>query len=211
MQTICKNTLLGLGLLGGVLGCGSGGSATSTATVFEFSGAEWVLKSGDPTRSSSEISGTGSFVARTPFAGVNGERSYTLSFTIQDGGSMTLIMNSDAELSGGLNFEVSRSGSTLAVVLRKGSDSNTVTSSFTGSIDVTGTISMIIDQHNQETPAHVLVWTGSTTTFNSSTAIFNSDDVGKESPGNGTGVYWGVSLVSAAIAQAQVGSAKFGH
>ena len=211
MQIICKNTFAGISLFVSVLGCGAPGSGTTGATVFEFSGVEWVLKSGDPTRTTGEVSGSGSFVARTPLASVNSERSYTVSFTVQDGGSLTLIMNSDAELSGGLEFEFSRSGSTLAVVLKKGTDTNTVTSSFTGSIDVTGTVSIIIDQHNQETPAHVLVWSGTTTVFDDSTAMFNSDDVGKAPPGNGTGVYWGVRMTSASITQAQVGSAKFGH
>ncbi len=193
--------LIALILAVNLLSCGS-----TSATGDTLGGQKIVVvEAGDLTKSDSSISGTGSFVFNTPLASLDSKDSYRIVFTLQKGGSLSLATHSDTALAGGLNIVLSRGAEadtyTAKMVRASG---ETAMTAVTG--DATGDITLQIDAHNDETPAHVVVYPGSDATFTA--PIFNSESDGA-APGNGTATYWGITLTKAGITSAVRSDPKF--
>lgn len=176
-------------------------------TTLSLNGAEYVVVTeGTLQNSSSSITGTGSLVFNDPLDAIPSKHSFTLSFTLEEGGSVTLVSHATDSLQNGINVLFARNGTTLTVTLTAAGSNNDVSSAFT-TVDASGTVTLQFDVHNDEEPAHLLAWTGDE--FHEEDAIFNSEEGGSETPGNGSGTYWGLILAKATVETAAVGEAKF--
>ena len=182
------------------------------------------------------FSGTGKVMAKLPLESIKSGINFHLVGAIEDNGQLRLTTFSDDKLENGLAFELSRSGDTLGVkILAEGKESD-ITDYFTA-IKASEEISLFIDVHNNETPAHILIWKGDVTTFSEENVLFNSEadhdhheeeghgeeeeghkeghddethDEEVTSPGNGSGTVWGVELTKASITKDFVsGEEKF--
>ena len=59
-------------------------------------------------------------------------------------------------------------------------------------------LSYRVEVHNDETPAHILVWPGDATSFTEDTALLNSEDI-SSSHGNGAGSFWSIKLENSSV------------
>jgi hypothetical protein len=183
-----------------------GGDDDNGSTTLSLDGAGYVvITSGSLQHNSDNVAGSGSILFNDPLSGIDSKHSYALSFTIEDGGSLTLGSHATNQPASGVNVVISRSGSALSVILQAEVGQTDVSAAFAG-IDASGPINVQIDVHNDEAPAHILAWTGQS--FDEADAIFNSEEDGDAS-GNGSGNFWGLILQNAAVNRAEVGDAKF--
>ncbi len=191
----------GLGLISVLNGCG--GSATCTGTTF---GAIClgVVSQGTLTIGTT-MTGTGSVVAATPLAGASTNNSFRVAFTLNAGGTVTLVANSDATLGSGVKVEFKRNGTTLEVRLKGSGPDKDISSSFVG-VDASTALTYQIDIHNTENPIHVLMWDESVTDFQNTTPRVD-DETG--TPSSGSGTYWGVELSDATVSSLAVGAQSF--
>lgn len=201
----CKNTFAFLVVL--ALASGVGACSDDQGDLLFLNGVGYrVVNAGSLAHNNTNVTGTGSIVFNSPLSSIQSANSYALSFVLADGGSLVLVANSKDDVTNGAETRFSRSGSVLSVKFIVGGSETDVSSSFT-SINASGTITLQVDVHNNESPAHVLAWTGSD--FSEGAALVNSEDAGKEVPGNGSGTYWGLRLTDATVTSASVGAAKF--
>lgn len=179
-------------------GCGS-----NTSTVADTLGGQKYLSvdAGDLVRTDNSISGSGSIVFNSPLSDTDSNNSYRLTFTLQDGASVSLVANSTEKLESGVSVKFSRSGTKLSVSVGTG------TKELSG-VDASGTLTYQIDVHNKENPAHILVWDSSVKSgWSEDNAKFNSK-VDAPASGHGAKYHWGLSLSKATVTEALLGSVK---
>ena len=203
MKTFLKSSLI-ISLVLFTAACGkkqeplpAGASALLDATI---------LNPGSLRTDGGTLSGTGSVVVNQPLAGTASGQSYALQFRLEEGGSLTLYSNASNRLQNGLALRFDRKGTALRVKLIAGSTENDVSDAF-AALDASGDIQLQIDLHNNEVPAHVLIWSG--TDFSEDAALLNSENAGREAPGNGAGQFWGLELAQASVTRAVVSEPKF--
>lgn len=202
-------------------GKGQGNSA-NTGSAVSF-GSQQVSPIGDASSlniTPASISGTGALVFNSQFSQVRSGGSVALNFSLEDGGSLTLVSHADSALSNGYEIELRRLGGgsgSLQVRLRaQGNVRDTVNNFgqdvFSG-IDASLPMKLQIDVHNNETPAHVMVWSRLITDdFSETAAILDTgDEIEKSngSPGIGSGLRWGLKLSRAAVTAAEPSPPKF--
>ncbi len=183
----------------------SGCSKTSSQT-YTLGGLDYIIvDAGSLTHSGTAISGSGSIVYRMPLDNkAESAHSFGLKFQLEDGASLTLIANADNKLQNGVGILFSRHTNALSVKLLAGEKSTDVSSRFSD-IDASGDLSFQLDVHNDESPAHVLVWDASTTELTADNARLNSETEGMECPGQGSASFWGFVLAKAKVTEATVG------
>lgn len=183
-----------------------GGDDDNGSTTLSLDGAGYVvITPGSLQHNSDNVAGSGSIVFNDPLSGIDSKHSYALSFTIEDGGSLTLGSHATNQLASGVNVVLSRSGPALSATIQAEGGQTDISAAFAG-IDASGPINVQIDIHNDEAPAHILIWTG--TSFDEADAVFNSEEDG-DAPGNGSDNFWGLILQNAVVTTAEVGDAKF--
>lgn len=155
-------------------------------------------------RSENRLSGTGSLVFNDPLG--EEERNFKLSFRLEDGGSLTLTAYADQALAQGVGVLLKRQGSALSVMF-KGPEGESATQTLAG-VNASDSISLRIDVHNSEEPAHILVWPEGISTYNEEAAVMNSE-AALEVPGQGQGKLWGLSLQEATVEGLEVDEALF--
>lgn len=157
------------------------------------------------------LEGSGSAIAKSPLGEVKDGKNLAVTFSVAEGGSLSIRAFSDKTLAGGVALTLTRKGASLAAKLEAAGKSVDVSKSFTA-FDASGEMSLLLDVHNDETPAHVLAWKGGVATPSDSNSIFNSEKAGDgESPGNGKGTFWGLVLSKAVVTSASSAEAKFEH
>lgn len=167
--------------------------------------AYYVVDAGDLQRTESSIQGTGSVVYGSPLGSITSKDDYALNFSLDDGGSLELVTHGNSSLANGVSVVFSRSAHALSAILKaKG-----VTSAATelSGIDAAQSIAVAVDVHNDETPAHILLWSAGGS-FGEGDALLNSED-GEAAPGNGTGTAWGLLLNKAKVTSAVAADPKF--
>ena len=185
-----------------------GGCGSSSSSSLKLNGMEYVvLDAGNLQHNGTSVSGSGSFVVREPLGQTTSEQSFVLNFTLEEGGSLALVSNSKSKLEDGWNLRFTRTGAALTVAMIVGASQTDVTSRFSG-VNASGEINLLVDVHNNEDPAHILVWRGNASPFDVGDALLNSQVHGA-SPGSGTGTAWGFVLNKATLSQATLGTAKF--
>lgn len=169
-----------------------------------------------------ELSGTGSVLAANSMRNVEEETSYSLNFSLNDGGSLTLVSHSNSSLESGYEMRFSRvgsgPGSMRVSVTASGitkDTRNAMSVDVFGGLDASVPIRVQVDVHNGESPAHVLLWTlPLTATFTKESSLFDTgDEMDKSngSPGKGSGFHWGLELDRATVRLAERSEAKFNH
>ena len=147
---------------------------------------------------------------------VSSGANYEVGFSLQDGGSFTLVVFSDAQLLKGLRIQFFRSGNTLQVQASADGVIQDWSPQFT-TIDASEVMTFNVDIHNNEKPAHILLWAGSknmnqdhtNTLYNSAEDSVDLDyDAG---PGNGKGRQWGFILNNSSITKAQLSESADSH
>ncbi len=157
-----------------------------------------VVESNALESASDSISGEGSVVFVAPL--IEDGNNFNLKFELQDSGSLSLIAGSDNKLLQGLTLTFSRNDSVLSFETKVGDTAST--SQDMGGIDATKQIAINIDVHNDETPAHILVWK-----HDSTEELLIDTEESSASAGNGQGNFWGLALKKAKVAVADIRAA----
>ena len=150
---ILKTTVIALAMLAGACSSDSDDDS-SCAKVYGycFEAAEGVNVSG------STVTGSGNLnlgqVVDTAASGKN----FQATVTLEDGDSVTLLAFADSSLENGVNIVFTRSGSTVEWVLAE--NSGTLKTSSFSDADATKELVINVDLHNDEEPAHVIIWEG---------------------------------------------------
>ena len=180
------------------------GSGAGTAEGQLGSTSYVVVDAGDLQRSATQIKGAGSIAFKDPIGAIRARKSYTVSFALEDAGSLKLAVNADEQLTNGVGVLLSRSGSALSATLSFGGAS-AVAKTLAG-VDASSSINLTIDIHNDESPAHILIWSGSD--FASAKALLDSERDGA-TPGQGRGNYWGLVLNKGTVTSSVLAAPKF--
>lgn len=185
-----------------------GGSLSSDGT-FDNQGISYV-NAGDLVLESGTVFGSGSFVFVKKIADESGAaKNYRLVFTLEDDASLELTVHADEFLAGGIDLEFKRDGIALDVLLSASGTVKDVSSAFK-SVNAASEMDLYVDVYNGETPARVIVWSDDDNqdNFTLSEAVFDSTGSGLTVPGNGSGLFWGLTLNPATVQTATVSDVK---
>lgn len=216
--------LLSLALLLTLTACGgnNGASPVISGETVTF-GSQQLNPIGDSSGlkvSATSLQGTGAVLFNSQFGAVRSGGSVALNFSLEDGGSLTLVSHADSSLGNGFELEFRRLGTgagSLKVRLRAQGNVRSTTNRFGqdvfSGIDASLPMMLQIDLHNDETPAHVMVWSRLISDdFSESAAILNTEDEVEKSngsPGIGSGTRWGLKLNRANVTGAEPSPPKF--
>lgn len=185
-----------------LVACGGGANPDRMEPGDQKVGATSVkVVGGAPTfAADGSVSGTGSFRTVSPFVDNNQEALLSVATTLQPGGKVTLVGFSDISLGNGVEVEFKRAtaANTLSVRMIHAGNSYDASSEFT-TVDASKEIVMAVDFHNNEKPAHLIVWNDTSGPAAADDFLFNTGVVPNSSPGDGKGVYWGVRLENAQV------------
>lgn len=187
--------------------CSKKEAASAAATEGKVSSVDFkILSSQGLAFDGTTLKGTGDAVAKLPLAdNKDSGKNLTVTFTLEDGGSLLLKTFASSSLENGVNVHLTRSGEQLKVKTSKGSESGTEK---TMSLSANGSIGVSVDVHNNESPTHVLVWAASEAAPAEDNALFNSESDGGAA-GQGAENFWGLSLVKASVSSVAIGAVKF--
>ncbi len=189
----------------GAAACSAGnGETAGTADGRLGTNAYVVADAGDLQRADTHLKGSGAVAFKQPLGELGSKKSYDLAFTLDDGGSVTLITQADQKLENGVVLVFTRVGAGLSVAL--GAAGQIGEAKPLDGVDAASALRIVVDVHNDESPAHVLVWADAE--FGEEKAVFNSEEDGP-TPGQGTGTFWGLRLAKAQVTTAVLGDPKF--
>jgi len=197
-----------LSLVSIFLGCGSSNNGSDgDDSTFSFGNKNYVvIEQTTLNTSETEVDGTGSFIAKDALAAVASGNHFHIVGTLKESSTLTLNANTTDSNTAGLQLNFQNAATVLKVSMEFGGNSVDLTDKFAGKD--AASVSYHIDIHNDETPAHVLIWDGSVTEFSEENALFNSED-GPAAPGNGSGSFWGVTLTDSKLTKLVVGEPEF--
>jgi hypothetical protein len=175
-----------------------------------------VACGGDYKAPESTISGPSEKLFEQVLPSADSGQSYALDFSLEEGGCLDLVSHSNENLANGWEMQFCRQGTgagSLKVTIfangeRRDTKKNETVEAFAG-FDASSPLKLQIDVHNNESPAHALVWSRQITEdFSEAAAIFNSEEF-DNSPGNGSGKRWGLRLNKATVTRAENSAPKF--
>ncbi len=147
--------------------------------------------------SSSEISGSGAFVVNDPLAGVDSEAHFKIDAVLNEGALVEFIVFSSAALEDGISFAFRRADNLVSLKItnsfRQASWSDTIR------LQDENRVSFSLDVHNQEQPAHFILWDGLLAGRRVPDLIDSAED--DLNLGNGRGAFWGMRLENATLLQ----------
>jgi hypothetical protein len=191
--------------------------ATPAAMAYDLNfNGDAVTTLGDPSGLAmnwNKISGSGSFVFQKMLDSIGTDTSHALSFSLKEGGQLNFVTYSEPSLQQGISFVFSREGNFLKALIVKNGELNTAidVSSELANVNATRVINLQIDVHNEEAPAHILIWDGLESKFSEDSALVNSEEISGGSPGNGLGFSRGFILRDATLLKAYATKNKFEH
>lgn len=180
-----------------------------------FSGLPIDITSGDVSLSpDGVIQGTGSVLFLESLGEVKSGKSFRLEFTLEPGGSLSFLSYASKDLGQGYEilFRRVETRSLGVQLIAEGQTKGTLDRFASTYSDVP--ISIQVDVHNNETPAHVIMWDAlATNSFTSLNALVNTEDdfESEGSPGNGYGNHFGLKLNKARVTKILVEASKLGH
>lgn len=148
----------------------------------------------------------------TVAAGAN----FEVSFDIEDGGSFTLYTFANPDLQNGISIQFVRIQNSLKVFATAQGTVQDWSPRF-ASVDAAQTVTLTIDIHNNERPAHIMIWSGlKNSSLNHRNTLYNSAEDSLDlnydnSPGNGFGRSWGAKLDNAKLHKATLSSPQDAH
>ena len=174
------------------------------------------------------ISGNGSAIFTSSLGAIDSGAHFAVVAALDIGESFTIHAYSDNQLANGIDLMVTRPANTPTnlEVMIEGHD---ISSNFS-SVEADHPISIFMDVHNDESPAHVLIWTAEEEHHHheeehehhdeerehheghleEDDAVFNSENVAVVN-GQGAGAFWGLTLVGAEVTTAKAEEAAVGH
>lgn len=194
---LCSFTLVAAFSLSG---CGKDTTIkTEAVSAMKLNGVQYVAldKSGLVTTAGDKVSGSGSLVFLLPRPAENS--NYTLTANLEPGGSVTLICNTDANLSTGVSVEFSRAANDKLVAKLIEPKKTFVLTGRTANhlpenINAAVPFSMNLDVHGH----------GDLTFFGFAKELeFNFNGLKT--------LFWGLKLIKATVTQAVAGNAKSNH
>lgn len=187
-------------------GCdGSSGGDAGGSTEGKLGPAPYlVVNAGDLERTEFLLKGSGSVAFKDPIGEISSKKDYALSFSLDDGGSLALVAHGDEKLQNGVEVTLSRAGSALSATLSAGGKK--AVPKVLKDVDATTAMTVNIDVHNDESPSHILLWSGSD--FAEEKALLNSEEDGP-TPGQGSATFWGLVLTKANVTSATITEPKF--
>jgi hypothetical protein len=209
ISTISKSLLI-LATSIAFIGCGGGSSnnpATSVTTKKLGSlGYVELPNSSLKTNVDGSVEGSGLIAFTQPLSELRSKQHIKVSFELQDGGSLTLNSNANTKLEEAVAIKFTREGEALRVLFIAEGNQTEISEKFSG-IDARTILNFEIDVHNNETPAHILIWAPGSD-YSEESALVNSED-GYEVPGNGKGTFWGFTLEQGKVLSVGLEAAKF--
>lgn len=157
--------------------------------------------SGELSTETNSIEGSGDIIFNNSLGSIDSGSNFSLSFSLNDGSSIKLFSYSDTSLENGVETLLSRSGNKLLAKVGE-LDAQELTG-----VNANEAMELSIDIHNDESPAHFLIWNASETEFNPETSLIELD--AEEAVGNGSSVYWGLRLSDAKVTKANASTPKF--
>ena len=155
--------------------------------------SEFNVLTGEIDTENGNMIGSGQVIFKQSLGSTDVQKSFQMNFKLQeDGSSLVLHTFSSKELTDGLNFEFTRSSGNISVQL------NGTTLPDIPSSD--GSVSVDIDVHNNESPAHIILKSGD---------IEYNENGGEW--GQGADKFWGLTLNNATVSDAKSTAAKSGH
>lgn len=187
--------LIPLFLLSVVFGCGENRPGTSTPGigVQPSNIAEYVLlQQGSLVATAEGLSGSGTVIFKE--SRKDEDNRYTLSFSLQDKGSLTLHSNANSKLQNGVTFTYKRDGDILQVILKRGAEEYDVSTDFS-EIKASEQLEFFVEIHGH---GHVI------TEIKGQEAEYAFSQI--------QGQYnWGLSLENATVTKAEAGKATEEH
>ncbi len=154
--------------------------------------------------SNGSLTGNGLIRFADPLEGAETANNFSMTFSLDDGGSITLIANANRDLTGGVEFEISRpNGSNeLKVKARTTAGERDLSSALEGKINVAQEITLWFDVHNDHSDSvHVVAW-------NQASGEELTEDV---VPGKGVGASWGLRLQGGRVENVSRSEARDRH
>ncbi|KHD89252.1 MAG: hypothetical protein OM95_04485 [Bdellovibrio sp. ArHS] len=142
--------------------------------------------------------------------------NFEVSFSIEDGGTLSFFTFADSLLKNGIEFIFQRQGSKLLVFSSAQGHTQDWSVLF-ASLDASAVLTFTFDVHNNERPGHILLWEGpKRTSLNHRNTLYNSAEDSLDlnydnSPGNGFGRNWGFKIHKARLIKALLSEPQEAH
>ena len=188
-----------------LLGCTGGDDVTDGEKPVFQDQTFLLIDSGTLSFQDTKVNGSGKIGLESPLGeAIQSGRKIVTSFQLVDGGQLVFHAYSDRGLQNGLDIVFLRKGSEIEAKLELAGKESSIPlghhedeehedEEHESTIDGTGTISLKIDIHNNENPAHIIIWHA-----DSNEVLFNSDE-GSYVTGNGAGTYLGMTFDKASL------------
>lgn len=187
-------------------------SPTNAASEGKVGSTDLVIQDSPNLRfESNTLVGDGKAAAKQPAGEVSSQRNFALDFTLEDGGSVTLAAYATQALEKGVLVKFTRSANALKATLTANGKDIDLSPVFTN-VNASRRIGVLVDVHNNETPAHVIAWTSDIENPSADNPVYESerDEQSRGAvPGNGQGTFWGLVLSKAKVTKADAGDRKF--
>ncbi len=158
----------------------------------------------DITVSEKEVSGSGAILFLDALTEVESSNHFSLSFRLEIGGNLNLIVNSDQLLETGIELFIHApaiESPLVAYLIAQGKQIDLTTYFLESQVFSKAIISL--DVHNNEGEyAHIVIW-DDTNGILKAEPIYDSGSVRGGSPGRGFGANWGLSFLKARIFDVQ--------
>lgn len=147
---------------------------------------------------------------------VNSGANFEYHFRVTDGGSFTVFAFANSSLTNGIAIRFTRNGGTLNVLATAQGITQDWSPLF-ASVDASQDVTLTMDIHNNESPAHIMIWNGSKNPkMNHTNTLYNSaeDSVDLDydaGPGNGSGRAWGFQTDGATLINAKISDPQDSH
>lgn len=170
-----------------------------------------ILEKDNLTFNDAGATGSGKILALNSLSNESG-MSFKVSLSLQDNGEVILHTFSDNKLQNSFDISIAREGGKVKFVLSSGGQSIDY-SELQGitALNAIENIELTMDVHNNESPAHFILWKSSETTYDENTALLNSADEPKATPGKGSGLFFGLTLKNAAVNKIETAKPYVSH
>lgn len=204
----------------GLAACGNGERIAPENLVSVGSGQFRIAGGSCPRNSAGALTGTCRLVSPVNLGGIDSGKSFAIRFALADGGSIAFHAYAATDLAGGVDLKFWREGGTLrfsGTIAGQTVDHSRRFANF----DPREPVSLQIDVHNNEAPAHVIIWPASAgPAFDVNAKLVNTALCGIGNNPNydcstqwgtaaGTGASFGISLVNAALYSADISPPKY--
>ena len=172
-----------------------GGKKSGDGGNQQQGGADYNKVSGTIENDNGSLTGDGQLVFIDSLGSTDAQKSFGLTFSLENGASLTIHTFSSNKLEGGLDFEFKRNANNVVLKIDGVEIKNDI------GVGSDGALSVALEVHNNESPAHLIVEVGGSEIYDGTQGGWTQ----------GGGVYWGLTLKNAVVSDKSVGPPKHGH